>query len=165
MDAEVFASGRSRGDGEVAWASAVVLLVEGEHARRRQGEYAVHESRPRGLCELFATASRLRPAPHKLIESRPGLEFSAIRRKCSWPESPSANPSNPGILGPEKHHVAFEFAEGRRTEFAGVSATSRRCTYVATVSSKALFHKLATRYSGGRPLQSYQALRQTGTLT
>ncbi|EMS65462.1 hypothetical protein TRIUR3_26679 [Triticum urartu] len=94
MDAEVFASGRSRGDGEVAWASAVVLLVEGEHARRRQD---------------------------KLIESRPGLEFSAIRRKCSWPESPSANPSNPGILGPEKHHVAFEFAEGRRTEFAGAN--------------------------------------------
>ena len=34
MDAEVFASGTSRGDDRVAWASAVALLVEGEHARR-----------------------------------------------------------------------------------------------------------------------------------
>ncbi|XP_048534571.1 uncharacterized protein LOC125513486 [Triticum urartu] len=90
MDAEVFASGRSRGDNGVDWASALALLVKREHARRRKD---------------------------KSIESRPGLEFAAIRRKCSWPESPSEKTSNPRILGLEKHHVAFEFAGGRSTEF------------------------------------------------
>ncbi|KAM3190393.1 hypothetical protein ACQJBY_068507 [Aegilops geniculata] len=62
--------------------------------------------------------------------ARPRLNFAAIRRKGPWPESPSGcvlgpeNPSNPGVLGPEKHHVAFKFAGGRSAEFAGGRRTS-----------------------------------------
>ncbi|XP_037435740.1 uncharacterized protein LOC119302800 [Triticum dicoccoides] len=111
----------SRGDDGVASASALALVGEGDHARRRQGEYVVHQRRTRARATVSCPPLPVVSGLHrnKSIESRPGLEFAAIRRKCFWPESPSENPSIPRILGPEKHHVAFEFAEGRSTEFVG----------------------------------------------
>ncbi|KAE8769435.1 aspartic proteinase-like [Hordeum vulgare] len=53
--------------------------------------------------------------------ARPGLDFAEDPRLASpsgcvvGPE----NPSNPGVVGPEKHHVGFKFAGGRSFEFAG----------------------------------------------